>query len=423
MRINRYGIGLLFAAVLTAAGVLAPQVSVTPAAAPIIKGDKATEGPWAAFIEIPGLGSCTGSLIAENWVLTARHCAYDNVTLHIGDLDHNKGAVRKAAQIIRHPSADLALFRLDQPVKSTYAKLASVAPKVGDLEQPYGWGADDLGQVPQYLKTATMKITAVGAEYIDAVKVTGWTAGGDSGGPVFAGGVQIGVHSYGNIGAGTSGHTNVATYKSWIDSTTSVSSAPAARIGNGELASQAEAPWAVAMLLDGRLNCTGSLIAERWVLTAKHCDHPGYEFRIGNVDYAKGAVRKPVKTVLHPDTDLVLYQLDQPVRTTFAKLTSVPPKPGDLEKPYGFGRTESSGTEGSQFLKKATMKIRIVDANLITADKVDGSYTMSGDSGGPVFVGGVQVGVHYGSNQASGIAGHTNVATYRQWIDSTIAAQ
>ncbi|RJQ76732.1 S1 family peptidase [Pseudonocardiaceae bacterium YIM PH 21723] len=184
---------------------------------------------------------------------------------------------------------------------------------------------------------------------------------------------------------------------------------------NGTRATQAEAPWAVALLSNGSLNCSGAIINANWVLTAKHCDRSGYEFRVGNVDYSKGAVRKPVKTVLHPTADLVLYKLDQPVQTTYARLASAQPKVGDPDIPYGFGRTNSGSA--SQYLLKSNMQVSGVGSDRIQAKTVDGSYTMPGDSGGPILSNGIQIGVHYGGDQ-TGNSSHTNVATYRSWIDS-----
>ncbi|RJQ76733.1 hypothetical protein D5S17_16860 [Pseudonocardiaceae bacterium YIM PH 21723] len=184
----------------------------------------------------------------------------------------------------------------------------------------------------------------------------------------------------------------------------------------GQRATQAEAPWAVALLINGTSeNCSGSIINANWVLTAKHCDRSDYVLRIGNVDYTKGESRTVAKKVLHPSADLVLYKLNAPVQASYVPLASAQPKVGDLDNPYGFGTTETGNT--SQYLLKSNMKVDKVEADTFESVTVDGSWTLGGDSGGPIMSKGVQIGVHYYGDK-KGRSGHTNVATYRSWIVS-----
>ncbi|RJQ76735.1 trypsin [Pseudonocardiaceae bacterium YIM PH 21723] len=215
MRITAFLRRILIAGGLAALAL--PAVTVPGSAAPIINGEYADSGPWAVAIMVNNAQNCSGSIIKANWVITAKHCDNASNQFLIGDIDRTKGQSRRAIKTVKHPSADIVLYQLDSAVQTEYAKLASVAPKVGDQEQPYGFGRTESARDSRYLKTATMRITSVSSQYIDATQVDGYTGPGDSGGPVFSGGVQIGVHSYGDTNAGTSGHTNVATYKSWID--------------------------------------------------------------------------------------------------------------------------------------------------------------------------------------------------------------
>jgi len=43
------------------------------------------------------------------------------------------------------------------------------------------------------------------------------------------------------------------------------------RIIGGSTAARGQIPWQVALIINGAFFCGGSLISERWVLTAAHC--------------------------------------------------------------------------------------------------------------------------------------------------------
>ncbi|MEU3625390.1 hypothetical protein BS329_30790 [Amycolatopsis coloradensis] len=125
-----------------------------------------------------------------------------------------------AAPIIDGRYADIALLRLDRSVSTTYSSLGtSVA--AGDTEHVYGWGYDEDGDLQRHLKVARMTVTSVGSGLIKAREGDGLTDGGDSGGPVFVGGKQVGVHIAGNK-VDSSTHTGIAANRTWIRDTSGV---------------------------------------------------------------------------------------------------------------------------------------------------------------------------------------------------------
>ncbi|MBM7774943.1 secreted trypsin-like serine protease [Actinokineospora baliensis] len=209
MRVKKLLLGVVALALTGAAVPAAAQ----PA---IIGGGYAQTGPWAVAIMVNGQQNCSGSIIAARWVITAKHCANSANRFHIGNIDRNAGQQRTAVRSISHPSADIILYQLNSPVTTTYASLTTTQPSTGSSEQVYGFGRTESARDSRYLKVATMRITRVSSGFIDATQGNGYTGPGDSGGPVFQNGKLIGVHSYGDTNAGTSGHVNVYTYRQWI---------------------------------------------------------------------------------------------------------------------------------------------------------------------------------------------------------------
>jgi secreted trypsin-like serine protease len=218
----------------------APQAVAAPAggepsggATPmIIGGGTASNAPWAARLFVNGQQNCSATIIAPTYILTARHCVSSSgsYSFRIGSLDQTSGGtVANGVAITRHSSADLAIVRLDRSVSATYSPLGTASDvAVNQTVQVYGWGATCTNQPEincqsRYLKYANVRVTSVncrdytGGVAVCASRIDGITAGGDSGGPMFASGRQVGVASTSDRATRTA-YTNVTAYRSWIRS-------------------------------------------------------------------------------------------------------------------------------------------------------------------------------------------------------------
>ncbi|GGM83534.1 trypsin [Lentzea pudingi] len=228
------------------AGAVLAALSLAPAAtaAPenpdmspmIIGGSYAQNFPYAARLFANGRENCSATKIAPNWILTAEHCVASSATytFRAGSLDQSSGGqMVTASQIIKHPSADLALARVSPAMSGPFAPLvASVS--TGQTVQLYGWGATCTNQPEincqsRYLKVANTRVTSTnGRDYrggvaISVSRVDGIAAGGDSGGPMFANGRQVGVASTSDRST-RSNYTSVnhGPYRNWITQYTGV---------------------------------------------------------------------------------------------------------------------------------------------------------------------------------------------------------
>ncbi|WP_020666229.1 S1 family peptidase [Amycolatopsis nigrescens] len=235
MRFVRLGLAAVGAA-LALTGMAAPAATaateptgVEPA---IIGGNLASNAPWAARLFVNGQQNCSATIIAPQYILTAKHCVSGSgtYTFRIGSLDQTSGGtMATGTTITRNGSADIAIVKLDRSVNATYAPLGQSADvRTGQSVQVYGWGATCTNQPEincqsRYLKYANVSVTSVScSDYNGGVAVCanrgdGITAGGDSGGPMFASGKQVGVASTSDRATRTA-YTNITRYRSWISS-------------------------------------------------------------------------------------------------------------------------------------------------------------------------------------------------------------
>lgn len=222
-------------AFLTALSLASPATATAAPENPdmspmIIGGSYAQNFPYAARLFFNGRENCSATKIAPQWILTAEHCVAGNgtYTFRAGSLDQTSGGqLVTANRIIKHPSADLALARVSTTMSGPFSPLvASVS--TGQTVQLYGWGATCTNQPEincqsRYLKVANTRVTSTnGRDYrggvaISVTRVDGIAAGGDSGGPMFANGRQVGVASTSDRST-RSNYTSVnhTPYRNWI---------------------------------------------------------------------------------------------------------------------------------------------------------------------------------------------------------------
>ncbi|GGR88928.1 hydrolase [Streptomyces aureoverticillatus] len=218
------------AAAQTAPSANAPAAANGTSAQPIIGGGYASNAPWAARLFSNGRQTCSATIIAPTWILTAKHCVSGGgLSFRIGSLDQTTGGTTaNGVSVHNHSSSDLSLVKLDRSVSATYSRLgAPGSVSVGQTVQVYGWGAtsqcgSEINCQSRLLKVADVVVTggcgdAYGGRAICARRGNGITAGGDSGGPMMAGGVQVGVASTSDRQT-TTAYTNVTAYRSWIQS-------------------------------------------------------------------------------------------------------------------------------------------------------------------------------------------------------------
>ncbi|MEC3976950.1 S1 family peptidase [Amycolatopsis sp. H20-H5] len=224
-------IGGAVTALLGTTGPAAFAAEPAQAQPAIIGGQNASSGPWAARLFVNGQQNCTATIIAPQYILTAKHCVSGSgtYTFRIGSLDQSSGGTTATGSTItRYPgAADLAIVRLTSSVNATYSPLGTSGNvAVGQTAQVYGWGAtsqcgSEINCQSRYLKYANVRVNSVncsdytGGVAVCANRIDGITAGGDSGGPMFASGRQVGVASTSDRSNNTA-YTNITVYRSWI---------------------------------------------------------------------------------------------------------------------------------------------------------------------------------------------------------------
>ncbi|MEV2237607.1 DUF1986 domain-containing protein [Micromonospora sp. NPDC049891] len=212
------------------AGVLGASSGAvaSPVSPYIIGGSTVSSAPWAAAVFSNGSFTCSGTIIAPQWVLTARHCLGGSMSVRVGSVYRSSGGVTRTVSAT-YGQYDVALMRLSSSVSTSYVSLASSNPPVGSTNSIYGWGMTCYSgcSASTQLKTASVQVTstnvsdAYGGQAIRSTRINGNAWRGDSGGPQFYNGLQVGVASTAD-GQSIQNYGSVAYNRAWIRSVSGV---------------------------------------------------------------------------------------------------------------------------------------------------------------------------------------------------------
>lgn len=229
----------------------------------ILGGQDASSPESLVSIHVDGRFICGGTLIHKSWVLTAAHCvdhadvsAY-KVCVGSSQLSQcNPDIESDVTKIVAHTGFDInnlfegndiAIIKLSRPLKGRkITRLATKQkdePANGKKVRAFGWGVSEYNDnpvLPDQLQRIDLKFMSSSAckkyysgigSNIVCLKAQGEpnepanksVCNGDSGGPVYYKGVQIGIASFVTInnerqclGTSPNAYTRVSSFRKWI---------------------------------------------------------------------------------------------------------------------------------------------------------------------------------------------------------------
>lgn len=227
------------------------------------------------------------------------------------------------------------------------------------------------------------------------------------------------------------------------------SSAPPVRIVGGSTASANQFPYQVALLRQGSLSCGGSLITNKWVLTAAHCVINGNQVvqpslltvLAGTVNLNQGGVRRSVRRIIPHErygnfrNDVAVmelqqaYQMGSSISTIALRRTAVPS--GSTVIISGWGRLYNNGPIPNvlQYNRATTLsnfacaRETGINGGILCLRSSVNNGACNGDSGGPAVYNNQLVGVANFVVNGCGTSrsdGYALVSDFVQWIESRI---
>ncbi|KAJ9580882.1 hypothetical protein L9F63_023943, partial [Diploptera punctata] len=226
------------------------------------------------------------------------------------------------------------------------------------------------------------------------------------------------------------------------------------RIVNGTKAPAGKFPYMISLQYDGSHECGGTILSEKWILTAAHCVYEevavAFSVLAGTVNLSTGGVRRSVKRYIiyeqyDPEdnykNDIALLELEsalplsqanniQAVKLPQQDATTAANKTATV---MGWGHIYTGGPT-SEVLLMVDLKtysdedcVRLLagnshPTNICAGVEGGGKGFCGGDSGGPLIVDGVQVGIvswsvkPCASPPYPGI--YTRVSSYTNWIEN-----
>ncbi len=195
-----------------------------PTHVPLSDGQIMAVGSW---------GTCSGTVIADRWVLTANHCRiYEGQRFCIGQDAEDPIACLQAAAVHRNPDADMTLVELNGSATAAAPGLQPILLFQGSLDDGWigtvveaaGYGQQEDGGYGEREFTAEPIVDLEGHELTIDGEGTRGVCFGDSGGPVMVVDAQgrtavAGDLSWGDPDClGRDRYTRVDTNLEWIES-------------------------------------------------------------------------------------------------------------------------------------------------------------------------------------------------------------
>ncbi|XP_068083626.1 trypsin-6 isoform X2 [Anabrus simplex] len=181
------------------------------------------------------------------------------------------------------------------------------------------------------------------------------------------------------------------------------------RIVNGTDAEDDTYPFQVSLQYHGQHFCGGSIVNERWILTAAHCFDPNMVLPLvtvqaGTTDIGKGK-NKTVKGVVKNVVGVAIHKEYMPFSGHYNDIALLL-----LKDPFEF----------NDHIKPVTLPRQLEETATYTPATVIGWGMNYGDSGGPLIADGKQVGVVSWSVMPCASKGYpvvfTEVSFYIDWI-------